>query len=120
MGGGKCSRSSLDTILVTRDSATGGGCFNGTIQIDENHSDMVKFSSGDNKIHVIASRIAEICDIPPSPGLSQLEVDIFSNEDKSEDKDPSEYRYAMAPPNTDSSFAENLIWDDECTYNFLR
>ncbi len=52
--------------MVTRDSATGRRCSSNpalTIQIDENHSEMVKFARGDHRIDIMASKLCEICGI---------------------------------------------------------
>lgn len=121
VGGDKYSRSGPATILVTRESATSGRCFNDkpcTIQIDENHSDMVKFPSGEHKIHVITSRLAEICDMLQSPSSSQREANMAGHGDISEDKDSPENRFVV-PPNNQSSTVDNLWWDDERKY-FLQ
>ncbi|KAH6981722.1 hypothetical protein BKA56DRAFT_353183 [Ilyonectria sp. MPI-CAGE-AT-0026] len=64
MRGNNFSRFGPDIVLVTRESATGDRCFvepSMTIQIDENHSDMVKFFNGDHRIRVIASKLSEVC-----------------------------------------------------------
>lgn len=71
---GTFKRSGPDAILVSRESATGGRSEEeplSTIQIDENHSDMVKFSHGDHRVHIFASKIAEICgsSLRPLPAL---------------------------------------------------
>lgn len=45
-------------------SAIGGQAHPGahfTIQIDENHSDMVKFREGSHRIRIVAKKIEEIC-----------------------------------------------------------
>lgn len=52
--------------MVSRESATRNLCHShpfSTIQIDENHSDMVKFATGDPRIGIILSKLASICDI---------------------------------------------------------
>ncbi|KAI0850599.1 hypothetical protein F5Y00DRAFT_268344 [Daldinia vernicosa] len=62
------SRSGPETVLVTRGSATGGRCYEDpslTIQIDENHSDIVKFTHGDYRVRIIVDRLAKICGIRP-------------------------------------------------------
>ncbi|KAL7931669.1 hypothetical protein V8C35DRAFT_323523 [Trichoderma chlorosporum] len=60
---GTYRRSGPDTILVSRESATGNR-FNPdpstTIQIDASHSNMVKFSSGNHTIGLIANKLQEI------------------------------------------------------------
>ena len=53
-------------MLVTKLSATAGIYLTAptlTIQIDENHSDMVKFGMGDYRIRIIASKLGDICGI---------------------------------------------------------
>ena len=52
--------------MVSRESAT-GGLFDSrptsTIQIDENHSEMVKFAPGDHRIDILTNKLGEICGI---------------------------------------------------------
>lgn len=50
--------------MVSRESATRNLCHSqpsSTIQIDENHSDMVKFGMGDHSIGILASKLESIC-----------------------------------------------------------
>lgn len=50
--------------MVSRESATRNLCHShpsSTIQIDENHSDMVKFGVGDHCIGILASKLGSIC-----------------------------------------------------------
>ncbi|KAI1412373.1 hypothetical protein F5Y13DRAFT_200005 [Hypoxylon sp. FL1857] len=64
--GNTYSREGKNTVLVTKESATSGFCHTDphyTIQIDENHSDMVKFTHGDYRIRVVASKLRDICGI---------------------------------------------------------
>ncbi|KAK3335128.1 hypothetical protein B0T19DRAFT_350465 [Cercophora scortea] len=59
----KPSRSGSHLPLVSRESATAGRCVTDpsmTVQIDENHSDMVKFFNGDHRIRLIASKLHDI------------------------------------------------------------
>ncbi|KAL7810778.1 hypothetical protein V8C44DRAFT_350038 [Trichoderma aethiopicum] len=56
-------RSGPETILVSRESATGNRWASdpsSTIQIDANHSDMVKFSSGSHMIGPIACKLRDV------------------------------------------------------------
>ncbi|KAF3022635.1 hypothetical protein E8E14_013971 [Neopestalotiopsis sp. 37M] len=50
-------------IMVDRQSATGSRTLDPsyTIQIDEDHSDMVKFNTGDRRVPIIISKIQEMC-----------------------------------------------------------
>ncbi|KAJ4857760.1 hypothetical protein T069G_08657 [Trichoderma breve] len=60
---GSYGRSGSETILVSRESATGNRCTSdpaSTIQIDENHSNMVKLSPGSHVIGPIANRLRHI------------------------------------------------------------
>ncbi|KAG4221696.1 hypothetical protein PC116_g29828 [Phytophthora cactorum] len=71
------SRSGPGTVLVSPGSATAERCYedpSSTIQIDENHSDMVKFTCGDYKIRIIANGLANICGIHPVFNPSDLET----------------------------------------------
>lgn len=63
--------SAPSTVLVTKESATGGRTNESlnTIQIDETHSDMVRFSPGDHQIQVFASMLGEICASQTQPVL---------------------------------------------------
>ncbi|KAL5087411.1 hypothetical protein Trisim1_007810 [Trichoderma cf. simile WF8] len=57
---GAYGRSGSETILVSRDSATSNRCTSdpaSTLQIDENHSNMVKFSPGSHIIGPIANML---------------------------------------------------------------
>ncbi len=52
--------------MVTRESATGGRCHSdpaSTIQINKDHSSMVKFTRGDQLIPNITSKIREVCNL---------------------------------------------------------
>ncbi|KAK4077032.1 uncharacterized protein Triagg1_3999 [Trichoderma aggressivum f. europaeum] len=60
---GAYGRSGSGTILVSRESATGNRCTSdaaSTIQINENHSNMVKFSPGNHIIGPIANTLRNI------------------------------------------------------------
>ncbi|OTA65067.1 hypothetical protein K449DRAFT_366781 [Hypoxylon sp. EC38] len=64
--GNTYSREGDNTVLVTKESATSGFCHtdpHNTMQIDENHSDMVKFTEGDHRIRVVASKLRDMCGI---------------------------------------------------------
>ncbi|PTB63731.1 hypothetical protein BBK36DRAFT_1126010 [Trichoderma citrinoviride] len=63
MVSGTYRRSGPEAILVSRTSATGNRCTSdpaSTIQIDANHSSMVKFSSGSHMIGPIANKLRDI------------------------------------------------------------
>lgn len=52
--------------MVSRESATRSLCHSqpsSTIQIDQNHSDMVKFVVGDHSIGILASKLESICSV---------------------------------------------------------
>ncbi|CAH0025876.1 unnamed protein product [Clonostachys rhizophaga] len=60
---GKFSRTGPETVMVPKESATKGLCNSNpalTIQIDEDHSNMVKFSTGDHRIDILAIKLSEI------------------------------------------------------------
>lgn len=55
--------------MVSRESATRNLCHSqpsSTIQIDKNHSDMVKFGTGDHYIGILASNLDSICSLSES------------------------------------------------------
>jgi hypothetical protein len=57
--------------MVNKESATSGRCLTdpaSTIQIDEDHSSIVKFSSGDHRIATISSKVRDICWPEGQPG----------------------------------------------------
>ncbi|KAJ0108485.1 hypothetical protein J7T55_002089 [Diaporthe amygdali] len=61
---GKFSRTGPGTVMVSRESATRNLCHSQpslTIQIDENHSNMVKLGIGDRYIGILASKLKSIC-----------------------------------------------------------
>ncbi|KAI3318364.1 hypothetical protein HD806DRAFT_512072 [Xylariaceae sp. AK1471] len=61
---GSYSRSGPEEILVTKDSATRGLHHlrtPTTFPINENHSDMVKFRPDDRNLHIVLSKLREIC-----------------------------------------------------------
>lgn len=124
LGGGEYSRSGIDVVLVTRESATSGRCFHdrlSTIQIDENHSDMVKFPNGDHRIRVIASKLAVICGIPQIPQSSQISgSDLFGNGDATKKHVPTNHESVVQLPSIQSSVTDPLIWDDERILNSLH
>lgn len=60
---GKYQRSGPETVLVSKHSATGGRCDSdptAIIQIDANHSNMVKFSPGHHSVTTITHSLREI------------------------------------------------------------
>ncbi|KAG8163153.1 hypothetical protein KVR01_007631 [Diaporthe batatas] len=64
---GRFSRTGPGTVMVSRESATRHLCRSQpslTVQIDENHSDMVKFGIGSKYIGIIASKLGTICAMP--------------------------------------------------------
>ncbi|KAI9148377.1 Protein SERAC1 [Paramyrothecium foliicola] len=61
---GSYLRSGPMVVMVDKESATAGRCMSdpsSTIQIDEDHSAMVKFSPGDHRISTISNKVREIC-----------------------------------------------------------
>lgn len=53
-------------MMVSKESATKGLCNSQpalTIQVYEDHSNMVKFSTGDHRIDILASKLSEILGI---------------------------------------------------------
>jgi hypothetical protein len=62
--------------MVSRESATAGLCRsqpNLTVQIDENHSAMVKLTQGDNRLDILASKLREVCE-PRTTFTTELEA----------------------------------------------
>lgn len=69
---GQYQRSGPPAILVSKESATGGRCESdptSTIQIDANHSEMVKFSPGHHLISLIAYKLDIISQHEPMTTL---------------------------------------------------
>ncbi|CAG9947930.1 unnamed protein product [Clonostachys rosea f. rosea IK726] len=63
---GEFSRTGPETVMVSKESATKGLCNSQpalTIQVYEDHSNMVKFSTGDHRIDILASKLSEILGI---------------------------------------------------------
>lgn len=61
---GNFGRTGTTFIMVPPESATGDLCKTKphlTLQIDENHSNIVKFSAGDHRIKIIANKLEDIC-----------------------------------------------------------
>ena len=78
MNNGNFSRSGAGVVLVSKESATGGRCENdplSTFQIDENHSDMVKFSHGDHRVRVVASKLGEVSGLSLAPSIQAATPD---------------------------------------------
>lgn len=124
MRGNNFSRLGPDIVLVTRESATGDRCFvepSMTIQIDENHSDMVKFFNGDHRIRVIASKLSEVCN------LSHISLPAEVAEESSSVYEGIEDRRNRQETNQQSSEASAgakapisdppLVWDDKSKYS---
>lgn len=106
LGEGRYSRSGANTVLVTRDSATSGHCFDdttSTIQIDENHSDMVKFPSGGHKVFGIASKLADICGIQAFQSRESTLPEMAGSGTISNDTNIRKRMFDMLPPITASS-----------------
>jgi hypothetical protein len=107
---GLISRSNVEAILVTPESATCGLISSNpsaTIQIDENHSDLVKFVEHYYKYDIILSKLREICGqrldyIAPS------DISAFDKNSK-----PAASRLASPP-----SSADPYAWDYTSTMNY--
>ncbi|KAJ2992379.1 hypothetical protein NUW58_g2188 [Xylaria curta] len=62
---GRYSRDGPEEILVTKESATRNLYHlraSDTFQIDENHSDMIKFRRGDPNLHIVENKLRGICE----------------------------------------------------------
>lgn len=78
---GNFARTGPGTVMVSRESATRNLCHlqpSSTIQIDENHSDMVKFGIGDHYIDILASTLKSIC-APCETAIPQLSLELIRN-----------------------------------------
>ncbi|VUC32091.1 unnamed protein product [Clonostachys rosea] len=72
---GEFSRTGPETVMVSKESATRGLCNSCpalTIQIDEDHSNMVKFSTGDYRIDILASKLSHILGIEHKALLPEI------------------------------------------------
>jgi hypothetical protein len=100
--------------MVDRESATGGRCIteaSSTIQIDEDHSHIVKFSPGDHRIAIFISKIHDICWPEGFPMNAEQNHSSFSQpwfDPLESDKDTN--RISAAFPSSHSDF---VAWDYE-------
>lgn len=97
--------------MVSRESATRNLCHShpsSTIQIDENHSDMVKFAVGDHTIGILASKLASIC------AVSETANPIVPS-DARKDSDQRHRRSKLQPEWTLPGF-----WNDDEILSSLR
>jgi hypothetical protein len=113
MAGGKYQRSGPERVFVSPESATGLRNIvdpSSTIQIDANHSDMVKFSYGNMLIDRIASKLQDVLNINVSDmtkaheGSNNTDVDatpVFQTHSQATEK-------AITP--VDNSFDQEF-WD---------
>jgi hypothetical protein len=109
---GKYTRSGPRKVLVTKDSATGGRCYSHphlTIQVDENHSAMVKFTPGDFRIRIISSKLADICGVPRTTDLRDAPV---AAEERSSSYEEPKGEPQSTP--TWTAIPDPLEWDDDC------
>jgi hypothetical protein len=70
---GQYKRTGAESILVSRHSATGGRCESdptSTIQIDANHSDMVKLTPGHHLIRILGHKLDSILHHDPEERLN--------------------------------------------------
>ncbi|KAI1376505.1 hypothetical protein F4677DRAFT_459687 [Hypoxylon crocopeplum] len=117
------SRSGPDTVLVTRNSATGGRCIidpSLTIQIDENHSDMVKFSNGDHRMRIIANRLADICGIswiPQPPDSGTVSTNAPANNTM---QHPQNQQVIIGLSRSQVLIEDPIFWDDETVLKSLH
>ncbi|KAH8886645.1 hypothetical protein GQ53DRAFT_769210 [Thozetella sp. PMI_491] len=118
---GYYARSGPSAIMVDRESATGGRCIteaSSTIQIDEDHSHIVKFSPGDRRIAIFINKIHDICWPERFPmnaeqnhtALSQPRFDALES-------DEATHRVSEAFGSSQSDF---VSWDYEVAVNTLR
>ncbi|KAI0843673.1 hypothetical protein F5Y06DRAFT_255526 [Hypoxylon sp. FL0890] len=120
------SREGEDTVLVTKESATSGFCLTDphcTIQIDENHSDMVKFTHGDYRIRVIASKLRDICGIKEIATQNFVEQESMFFQDQNTGLYSSRNRLREGPNSAAPSatkIPDPLFWDKDFILDSLR
>ncbi|KAI1655243.1 hypothetical protein F4813DRAFT_368207 [Daldinia decipiens] len=106
------SRSGPETVLVTRRSATGGRCYEDpslTIQIDENHSDIVKFTRGDHRIRILVNRLANICGI--CPVFDRLDLGIVPSSVSTDSRGiPDDHTWSIHDQQLVVNGIENRVW----------
>lgn len=117
--------------MVSRESATRNLCKlrpSLTIQIDKNHSEMVKFGMGDHYIRVLASELQRICALPEIP-TTQLEPQTFRHLSQPELTDPalpsnpcqdSGDTHSAEKPFLQPEWILPDIWDDDLIMSSLR
>lgn len=99
--------------MVSRESATRNLCHSqplSTIQIDENHSDMVKFGTGDHSIGIIASKLESICAASEPANLT-----VLSNARKGSGR-----RHAPRRSDPREEWAVPGFWNDDEILSSLR
>lgn len=106
--------------MVSRESATTNAHSSDpapwAIQIDEDHSNMVKFSSGDHLIVILADKMREICGIPELQTTRQTQLTPNHTMGESAASYPAESTTDAVP---ECSYLPEL-WDDDAIFASLR
>src|SRR5579871_6733541 len=105
--------------MVDTQSATGGRWTSdpeSTIQIDEDHSNMVKFSLGDHRISIIVSKICDIChpegNVRSLTGLSEASTSVRTDVN---DYGNLDEHVIPRPSSTSLSGKPDIpLWDYDC------
>lgn len=116
--------------MVSRESATRNLCHSQPsliIQIDEDHSNMVKFGIGNHQIGIVASKLEHICTYTHSQTTTQqptlIQATPYETGPSASDLIPKEIGHEMSPLE-DSSIRLNpcpgRFWNDERILSSLR
>ncbi|ETS76501.1 hypothetical protein PFICI_11888 [Pestalotiopsis fici W106-1] len=113
-------RSGPRSIMVDHQSATGYRTLNpsSTIQIDEDHSHMVKFNVGDRRIPIIINKIREICFLGETP--HRMEPTALAMNMSSGVQYESDTSYARQDLLDDARNSELVGWDYDLIISVLR
>jgi hypothetical protein len=111
--------------MVSRQSATSGLCDSQpslTIQIDENHSDMVKLTKADPRIEIIASKLGNIMEIGNMASQASTAPSAFGSglgEFIDPVDEPSSNMATLPEQSSDTMtpWDDKSMWDDDSMYN---
>jgi hypothetical protein len=109
--------------MVDRHSATSGHDASdplSIIQIDEDHSNMVKFSLGDQNISIMVKKIRDICQLENNDNVSVRRHRRLTLAEPIASIPASDDSY-IAEAQIDFSWKEQekLEWDHECMFNLV-
>lgn len=126
---GSFSRSGPNVVLVEQDSATASAAsLASTIQIDENHSDMVKLDEGDSRLCVLASKLTIIenaspqqsSDEPPSAPITAVRRRFSLTENGDNPRGKGIGQIDVSFPDSQASTWLPTMWDEDAVMKHLR